>query len=59
MAQAKRNEQDSKDDFFGRIAQLSEEMIAAHGKDFAVGAFVLAARYIADHGTGAPQPPRT
>lgn len=41
-------EQVSKDAFFARIAQLSEEMIDAHGKDFAVGALVLAARFIAD-----------
>lgn len=38
----------SKDEFFQRIAALSDEMIAAHGKDFAMGAFVLAARWIAE-----------
>lgn len=41
-------EEQSKDAFFARIAALSEEMIAAHGKDFAMGAFVLAARWIAE-----------
>ncbi len=41
-------EERSKDEFFGRIAMLSEEMIAAHGKDFTMGAFVLAARWIAE-----------
>ncbi|MGP3697282.1 hypothetical protein [Rhodobacter sp. NSM] len=38
----------SKDAFFARIAELSDEMIAAHGRDFAVGALVLAARFISD-----------
>lgn len=41
-------EEESKDEFFRRIADLSQEMIAAHGKDFATGALVLAARWIAD-----------
>ena len=38
----------SKDAYFARIADLSDEMIAAHGRDFAVGALVLAARFICD-----------
>lgn len=38
----------SKDAFFERIAKLSEEMIAAHGKDFSMGALVLGARWIAE-----------
>ena len=38
----------SKDRFFQQLAQISEEMIAAHGKDFAMGALVLAARFIAE-----------
>lgn len=38
----------SKDRFFERIGALSDEMIAAHGKDFTMGAFVLAARWIAE-----------
>lgn len=42
------DEEKSKDAFFQRIAQISEEMIAAHGRDFATGAFVLAARWISD-----------
>jgi hypothetical protein len=41
-------EEESKDAFFRRIADLSQEMIAAHGKDFATGALVLAARWTAD-----------
>jgi hypothetical protein len=41
-------EEESKDEFFRRIADLAQEMIAAHGKDFATGALVLAARWVAD-----------
>ncbi|HJS85591.1 MAG TPA: hypothetical protein VJ779_09030 [Acetobacteraceae bacterium] len=38
----------SKDRFFGRLGTLAEEMIAAHGKDFTMGALILAARFIAE-----------
>lgn len=38
----------SKDSFFQQLAQISDAMIAAHGKDFAMGALVLAARFIAE-----------
>jgi hypothetical protein len=38
----------SKDQFFAQLATLSEAMTAAHGKDFAMGAMVLAARFIAE-----------
>lgn len=41
-------EQSSKDEFFKQLAQVSDAMIAAHGKDFAMGALVLAARFIAE-----------
>jgi hypothetical protein len=41
-------ESDSKDRFFQRLGELAEEMIAAHGKDFAMGTLVLAARFIAE-----------
>lgn len=37
----------SKDRFFQQLAQLSDAMIEAHGKDFSMGALVLAARFIA------------
>ncbi len=56
----------SKDFFFAELARLSDEMIAAYDKDFAMGALVLAARFIAERdraaatGGGAnpdPQPP--
>lgn len=43
----------SKDDFFQRLARLSEEMVAKHGKDFSMGALVLAARWIAENRIGA------
>ncbi len=38
----------SKDKFFERVGQLADEMISAHGKDFAMGTLVLAARFIAE-----------
>ena len=38
----------SKDQFFARVGELAEEMIAVHGKDFAMGTLVLAARFIAE-----------
>ncbi|MGA0541501.1 hypothetical protein [Neotabrizicola sp. VNH66] len=50
MSEAQRKmtkEEASKDAFFTRIAEISEEMIHAHGKDFAMGTLVLAARWIA------------
>ena len=46
-------EEKSKDAFFQRIAQIGEEMIAAHGKEFSTGAFVLAARWISEGRMGA------
>ena len=54
----------SKDIFFAQLARLSDEMIAAYDKDFAMGALVLAARFIAERdrteagaGSGADQQP--
>jgi hypothetical protein len=38
----------SKDRFFQRLGTLAEDMIAAHGKDFAMGVLILAARFIAE-----------
>ncbi|MBR0873343.1 hypothetical protein JQ633_23510 [Bradyrhizobium tropiciagri] len=43
------NQTDSKDHFFKELAELSERMIAAHGKEFSMGALVLAARFIAEN----------
>ena len=48
MTEAKIDEEKSKDMFFEKLAVLSQEMIEAHGKDFSMGALVLAARFIAD-----------
>ena len=42
------DEDKSKDVFFERVGRLSDEMIAKHGKDFAMGVLVLAARFVAE-----------
>ena len=38
----------SKDAFFVSIAEITEAMIARHGKDFAMGTLVLSARFVAE-----------
>ncbi|WP_119269426.1 hypothetical protein [Taklimakanibacter deserti] len=38
----------SKDGFFAELADISSRMIDAHGKDFCMGALVLAARFVAE-----------
>ena len=48
MTTEQTDEEKSKDAFFKKLAVLSEEMIQAHGKEFSMGALVLAARFIAD-----------
>lgn len=45
-------EEKSKDAFFERLAKISEEMVAKHGKEFSMGALVLAARWIAENKVG-------
>ncbi|CTQ62143.1 MAG: hypothetical protein RIE06_05535 [Roseibium album] len=40
-------EEESKDEFFRRVSEISEEMIEEHGKDFAMGTLVMAAQWIA------------
>jgi hypothetical protein len=42
------DEERSKDAFFVHLAELTEAMIAAHGKDFAIGALVLSAKFVAE-----------
>jgi len=42
------DEEKSKDAFFEKIARLSQEMVAIHGRDFSMGALVLGARWIAE-----------
>lgn len=49
-------EEQSKDEFFRQIAELAEAMLARHGKDFSMGAFVLAARWIAENRITVPEP---
>jgi hypothetical protein len=38
----------SKDQFFERLGALADAMVAAYGKEFAMGAMILAARFIAE-----------
>jgi hypothetical protein len=42
------DEDRSKGEFFVKLADVAEAMIAGHGKDFAMGALVLTARFIAE-----------
>ena len=42
------NEQLTKDQFFERLGAIGDEMTAAYGKDFAMGALVLTARFVAE-----------
>ncbi len=48
-------DQESKDRFFERLAEIGKEMTSAHGRDFAMGAFVLAARWLAENKTAAAE----
>jgi hypothetical protein len=47
-APTERGEDESKDAFFAQVAELAEAMIARHGKEFAIGTLVLAAKFIAE-----------
>jgi hypothetical protein len=47
-APALTDEERSKDEFFRRLAVVGEDMVAAHGRDFAVGALVLLARFLVE-----------
>lgn len=42
-------ETQSKDNYFQQIAEIANEMSTAHGRDFAIGTLVLAARFVAQH----------
>jgi len=55
--ETKQLKNESKDAFFRELAELSERMIAAHGRDFSVGTLVLAARFIADNKKFTKSPP--
>ncbi len=47
-------EEQSKDAYFGELARIAEAMVADHGRDFGMGALILAARWIAEGRTGQP-----
>jgi hypothetical protein len=48
-AQTEPSDEDrSKDAFFAQVAEMAEAMIARHGKEFAIGTLVLAAKFIAE-----------
>ncbi len=53
QAQPMTDEQESKDQFFERLGRIADEMAAAYGKDFAMGALLLAARWLAENKAGA------
>jgi hypothetical protein len=46
----------SKDHYFEMLGKLVDGMIAAHGKDFAMGTLVLAARFVAEGKKLGPRP---
>jgi hypothetical protein len=48
MSQPMTEEEASKDRYFKELGMIAERMIEAHGKDFAMGVLVLAARWIAE-----------
>lgn len=52
MTEALNAEEQSKDRYFQSLAKIAEEMIDEHGKDFAAGALVLAARWVAENRLG-------
>jgi hypothetical protein len=37
-----------KEQFFDRLGAMADEMIEAYGKDFALGALILTARFVAE-----------
>jgi len=47
----------SKDKYFQSLAKIAEEMVEEHGKDFATGALVLAARWVAENRIGKADDP--
>lgn len=57
MAQALTAEEESKDRYFQEIAGVAERMVEEHGKDFAAGALVLAARWVAESRLGQAKDP--
>jgi len=47
-------EEQSKDAYFRELARIAEAMVAEHGRDFGMGALILAARWIAERNIGDP-----
>lgn len=57
MAETLSKEEQSKDMYFQSLAKIAEEMVDEHGKDFAAGALVLAARWVAENRIGKTEDP--
>ncbi|WP_121634282.1 hypothetical protein [Tropicibacter alexandrii] len=57
MTQTLTTEEQSKDVYFQSLAKIAEEMIDDHGKDFATGALILAAQWIAQGRIGKAEDP--
>lgn len=54
MKLALTEEEQSKDRFFQALAKVAEEMVETHGKDFASGALILCAQWVAQNRIGKP-----
>ncbi|SFD20262.1 hypothetical protein [Tropicimonas isoalkanivorans] len=57
MTQALTAEDQSKDRFFASLAKIAESMVEEHGKDFATGALILAAQWVAENRIGGEKDP--
>ncbi len=55
MADKLTAERQSKDKFFTELSSISADMIEEHGKDFAMGALIMAAQWIAQGQSGPQQ----
>lgn len=53
MTEKLSSEEQSKDKYFAQLSTISTEMIEEHGKDFATGALIMAAQWIAQGRMGA------
>lgn len=58
MTQALSSDEQSKDVYFQKLAKVAEDMVEEHGKDFAAGALVLAARWVSENRLGKPDAPK-
>lgn len=57
MTQTLDTEEQSKDRYFQDLAKIAESMIEDHGKEFATGALILAAQWIAQGRLGKKEDP--